>query len=456
MRASFPFAILLVLVIPSICYSATINVPVDQPTIQAGIDAALNGDLVLVNRGTYIENIDFKGKAITVKSTDGPKVTIIDGGSPINPFYGSVVSFKNGEKLNSILDGFTLTKGTGTNVISFWCGGGVFCENSSPSIINNIIIENSSDNCGGGIYSKIGDPVISNNIITGNTTKQVGGGIYCHGSPTIVNNLIYNNSALDKWSSGGGLVCLNGFACLINNTIYGNSAYWGGGIYCDYFSEPNIINSILWENSATYGSEIYLVAYHSNPSILTISYSNLKGGKNSVFVDPNCILNWGAGMIDVDPIFADEVNGDFHLTWNSPCKDTGDNSVSNLPKVDFETDPRISYNTVDMGADEFHRHLYATGNNSPGGTVKINLIGSPWLPAWLYFSIYIQNPPIQSPYGEWYLAWPFLGPFVTTIPQTGVCKIPFIVPHAFPSPIDVYLQSFVGPQFTNLCTLWIE
>lgn len=98
-----------------------INVPADQPTIQAGINSAFSGDTILVSDGTYLENINFSGKAITVASqfiVDGDTThinnTIIDGSQPSNPDYGSVISFTSGEDTNSVLSGFTVTGGTGT------------------------------------------------------------------------------------------------------------------------------------------------------------------------------------------------------------------------------------------------------------------------------------------------------------------------------------------------------
>jgi hypothetical protein len=104
--------------------SYTYLVPADFPSIQAAIDYAADGDTVLVGPGTYVENIDFLGKLITVRSTDGRGVTTIDGGGG-----GSVVSFRTGETGESVLDGFTITNGDAFG------GGGiyVYAWRGSPS-----------------------------------------------------------------------------------------------------------------------------------------------------------------------------------------------------------------------------------------------------------------------------------------------------------------------------------
>ncbi len=88
--------------------AATIHVPGDYATIQGAINGSSGGDTVLVSSGTYVENIDFTGKAIRVMSENGPGSTTIDGGSPGNPDSASVVIFSNGEDSSSVLDGFTL------------------------------------------------------------------------------------------------------------------------------------------------------------------------------------------------------------------------------------------------------------------------------------------------------------------------------------------------------------
>src|SRR5262245_56070479 len=108
--------------------ASIIRVPADQPTIQGAINAASNGDLVQVAPGTYIENINFLGKAIRVASEQGPEVTIIDGNQA-----GPVVTFASGETAQSVLNGFTVRNGKAA-VSPILEGGGIRIANSSPTI----------------------------------------------------------------------------------------------------------------------------------------------------------------------------------------------------------------------------------------------------------------------------------------------------------------------------------
>jgi len=129
-------------------YTQIIHVPTDQPSIQAGIDSASAGDTILVAEGTYLENINFRGKAITVASQfllDGdtshiPK-TIIDGSEPVHPDSGSTVTMILARDTTSVLCGFTIQGGTGTGPlpgIFGWTarnGGGIIM--AGGKVINN-------------------------------------------------------------------------------------------------------------------------------------------------------------------------------------------------------------------------------------------------------------------------------------------------------------------------------
>jgi hypothetical protein len=105
---SFVWFVIALFLLPLSAMGKTIHVPADQPTIQAGINAAVSGDTVLVSAGTYYENINFNGKAITVTSASGPGNTVIDGSKGNN---GSAVIFSSNEKLTSVLSEFTIQNG---------------------------------------------------------------------------------------------------------------------------------------------------------------------------------------------------------------------------------------------------------------------------------------------------------------------------------------------------------
>lgn len=288
---SFSRLLISIIVVTSVCFATTINVPSDQPTIQTGINVADEGDLVLVSEGVYFENINFKGKAITVASRflydgkrDHIKNTIIDGSKFLHPDSGSVVYFVNGETTNSVLCGFTITGGSGTKsypLLDGRCGGGIFAESSGACIKHNIIESNTvhyyDNTIGGGIYVWqlnnqgliIEGNIIRNNhlISDDNSVYSLGAGIYANsiGSDQIhiANNVIMYNtiSALFAW--GGGIVPANwGDAVyfIVNNIISSNrvdASIFGGSGGIDMFGHiPVTRNNVIANNFAPYGGGI--------------------------------------------------------------------------------------------------------------------------------------------------------------------------------------------------------
>ena len=286
-----------------------------KKTIQEAIDAAGAGDEVFVASGTYYENIDFKGKEITVKSQGGAVATIIDANSS-----GSVVTFKTNETVKSILDGFTIRGGTGsTGGIPPRTGGGIKIQQGSPTI----------KNC-----------IIRDNVVAPISFGAYGGGIFVMGmtsAPIIQNCLIFNNSCTGSGYGGGVCIGVPGTQ-IINCTIYNNSAAHGGGINFPPNSNAfnvSIINSIVWGNN----SDNLLDEGDNNPP--NILYSHIDGA---------------------DPLFVDPTNGDFRLQPVSPCIDAG--ISDNAPLTDLAGNPRFDLLSVantgggsmpyyDMGAFEF-------------------------------------------------------------------------------------------------------
>lgn len=261
-----------------------LSVPEDYPTIQAAIDAAPDGDTIVVLPGTYAENMYFLGKNVTLRSTDptDPTVvaaTIIDGNQA-----GSVVTFTGTENETCVLSGFTIRNGK-ANYGAGICGG--TWELPTHATIRNCVVtaneaggEESAHAAGGGLAYC--DGLIEKNTISANRARIAGlwswgpgaGGLHaCNGEVRgnkicdnvsegpgtggglgrcgglISNNEIVRNTAGD----GGGLAFCDGV--VRNNTIVGNSAHqWGGGFaVCDGLIESNLICS----NSARNGGGLY-------------------------------------------------------------------------------------------------------------------------------------------------------------------------------------------------------
>ncbi len=418
-------------------HGSTILVPAEFPTIQEAIVAASDGDSILVSHGTYRETIDFLGKAVTVKSEDGPYLTTINGGG-----LGSVVSFRNGESRASVIEGFSITNGAGTLSGPYTYGGGIYCWFSMPTIIGNVIRGNSANYHGGGIYCLSSDSaLIVGNVIRGNRAHN-GGGIYCsaQSNPTIMGNSVFGNYAeLD----GGGIFCNWGSnPVLINNTITDNSAgYGGGGIYC-YSSSPVVVSSILWNNSAPEGPEAYLGDW-LYPSTLTIDYSDMEGGESSVFVDSQCLLDWGIGMIDSDPVFVMSEMRDYRLLWESPCIDTAH-------PVNIDPDGTRS----DMGAHFFDQDDYLTIYLTPhpvsvsqGAELRVTYTSINRNPVsetfWLNSKIYLPNG----------AGFDILGPLQFTQPANTTVQndVIHIIPSVSP-PINYRYWTGIG----NAASQWYD
>ncbi len=269
------------------------TVPSPQyPTIQAAIDNALSGDAVVVNPGTYFENINFLGKAITVRSIDPDDLntvssTIINGSQPADPNKASVITFNHGEGNNSILTGFTITGGTGSWVVIAWryggiywnrCGGGVVCYNfSAPTIRKNRFIANITGE-GGGVYV-YGNPVNP----AGPSNPPV------HLQPVIADNVFEQNLAIENHGylppnsnyevhnhgDGGAIVCFQGVdANISGNIIQNNHAdSYGGGIHLRQWSNGLIEQNTILNNTCTLGGGVHMT-YNSSP---VVKYNFIKG-----------------------------------------------------------------------------------------------------------------------------------------------------------------------------------
>jgi len=340
------------------------------------------------------------------------------------------------------------------NYISGFSGEGIICTVSSTAsavaIVNNHVCNN-----GHGIYMATGqviEAVVANNIITQNIGS---GGLSCHNSENIkiVNNIIANNWN-DKY--GGGIHCVWSSPIIANNTLYGNEARWEGGGICLAESSGFLWNNILWENKASKGPGIMLDA----EAFMEISFCNLQDSQTSIFTQPGATYTWGAGMIDENPLFVDAENQDFHLTFNSPCLDAGSADMGYTPASDFENDPRITYSSIDIGADEFHTHLYYTGDAHPNRKVYAKLVGAPGTaPVGLLFGSGVLENPVVTQWGTLFLELSGVMLSLPSIPADGILVFEDTVPIAPRPPYDVPMQALVGSQpgaLTNLCVIQVR
>lgn len=337
-------------------------VPQEHDNIQDAINACQDFDTVVIASGRYTgpgnRNISFKGKAITVRSTDPNNSQIISETVIDCEGQGRGFTFYMGEKADSTLSGLTITNGYGI------LGGAIYCYNNSSPSVSNCVITNNTAVFGGGLACANSNtkPKITNCIITANTALVGGGGFYINvSSPIIRNCIISGNVAPD----GGAFFSHNvGNPIITNCTISQNTASRSTGviIFCYESSNMAVTNSILWDNTTANASQIK-VGNSGAATSIQISYCNIQGGKDNIISDDNCTVEWGQGNIDADPNFINLGSltssesltaGDYHLLDGSPCIDAGDPEFITEPsETDIDGNPRIAGTKIDMGADEF-------------------------------------------------------------------------------------------------------
>ena len=358
----------------------------DHPfdAIQEGIDAATDGDIVLVADGTYTglgnKNLDYAGKAITIRSENGPETCVIDCEGD-----GPGVYFQAGETYASVLDGLAITSGWPGSENP---GGGIRCESSSPTIIDCALTLNAAADGGGIFCGSSSSPVISGCTISLNMANR-GAGVFCENAshPRIMRCLITGNSSMSS-ISGSGICCWDSSPAVVNCTVAGNRTLSAGGhsgILCLEGSAPTIANCLVTGNVAGLGvpsePSTGIECRYSNPTIvdctITRNVPMLAGFSFGIYCmscNPtvaNCVVwhhsasivgpediqvafsdiqgGWaGVGNIDIDPEFVDPdgadddldtwEDNDFHLVLGSPCVDAGCNCAVAEDFADLDGD----------------------------------------------------------------------------------------------------------------------
>ena len=251
-------------------------------------------------------------------------------------------------------------------------GGGIYCASIVAEIADCNIVNNQTTASGGAIFftgSAADRPRVTNCIITYNQAERDGGGISVnwYAEPIITNCTLVNNEVTSNFGGVEG---------------------YGGGIYCSYHSKSAIINSIFWDNFADQGPQITVSTgfeFDPRPATLSVSYSDVQGGRSVTWVDPLCTLNWDDNdeNISADPLFVTGPFGDYYLSQiaagqsqNSPCVDAGSDFASALGMDRYTTRTDDAFDAFDTDKVDMGYHYPLTQTLEQCRFCDLNVDGS--------------------------------------------------------------------------------
>ena len=310
--------------------------------VQDAVDAATGGDSILVTDGVYqtggrviygsLTNRVAVTKAVTVRSVNGPMLTMIDGGGVVRCVY-----LTNG----AALSGFTMTNGTADN------GGGAWCE-SVAVVVSNCVLAGNSAGTGGGVQNG----TLNNCILAGNSADWIGGGA----SGSILNSCLLTDNS--SYFDGGAGECTLNNCTIRSNVAYADSAAVEASTLnnCILSGNHSTVEGLtawdsMFNNCIIVGNSAGVGGCTLNNCVLY--YTGDTGGGNTFnYCCMTPLPDSGAGNFTNAPIFVDQAGGNLHLQTNSPCINAGNNAYVTITN-DLDNNPRIVGGTVDIGAYEF-------------------------------------------------------------------------------------------------------
>jgi len=399
----------------------TTHIPADVSTLQAAIDAAAAGDTLIVAPGTYFENLNLRGKAITLTSSEGPAVTILDGRN-----LAPVVTFAGSETRATTLSGFTLQHGAPASDTVH--GGGILLVGSAPTLTGNLLTQNlctgvtgtnaaplltrntiTRTQAGAGcttqpvapvvlagitspLQAELRDNIIEHNDLTGFT--PISAGIALLGTTArLMGNIVRDNTASNDAPSA---IALQGAIALVQqNLIYANTSRCGPAVSVDAATTVQLLNSTIADNLSSPdcpqpspAAELALAEnllpgqvlvanniFASSTAHPALACSTAPAMQNNLLhntAGPTLSNTCTADGLFADPLFTNRAQADYHLLPHSPAVDMGSSTIAPLPERDLDDAPRTQNGRIDLGVYE-----HAQPRTLAASTILLNASPNP-------------------------------------------------------------------------------